>query len=104
MSKYCKLKRMRTLILLSTCAVAEASHHPSWYAFYIGVPTILLLLYCMLAVWSWGTVSRRGYLSFWPLLLLALFFPPGFFILFLYIFILGFFTRPVVVNEVVVVK
>ena len=99
------IKKMKTLLLLSSCALVEAtSHEVSWYAFYIGIPTILFLLYCLLTVWSWSMVSRRGMLTFWPLILLVILFPPGFLSLLLYVFLFSVLVQPRPVQEVVIVS
>ena len=98
------MKKMKTLLLLSSCGLVEASHEASWYAFYIGIPTILLLSYCLLTVWSWSMVSQRCILTFWPLILLVILFPPGFLGLLFYVFLFSVLVQPRPVQEVVIVS
>lgn len=58
------------------------------YAFYIGIPIILSLLYIMLAFLTWPMARTRSYLPFYTLFLIFLF-PPGFFLWWLWIFLLA---------------
>lgn len=75
------------------------------YSFYIGIPIILVLLYFILAYYTWPMARTRSYLPFYTLFFLFVF-PPGFFLWWLWIFLLAspYYLYPTRVYEVKEVK
>ena len=95
-----------TLLCLFLFHVQSVEAQSGWtnatYAFYIGLPIIVVLLYAILITFTWPMARRRSFFPFW-LLLLIFIFPPAFLFWWLWIFILAtpyyFYPRSVIVRE-----
>lgn len=77
------------ILLTSPLVNAQATEMTaSAYAFYIGIPIIITLLYFILAFYTWPMARSRSYLPFYTLLFIFLI-PPGFFLWWFWIFLLA---------------
>ena len=92
-----------SLLALMCITPVFAQNDSHVYAFYIGIPIISLILYCLIVYYSWADVRRMNYFPFY-LLLLTLLFPPMWFFFWVWLLVIPFMYSPRVVRQPVVIQ